>query len=119
MTITPEQCRAARALLDWSQTDLAKAAGTGQATVARFERGARTPYANTLKALRATLETAGVVFTPGTAATGPGVHLRDPQKNIVLSVNDDIPRTMPRRAKHIENVAKSTCQSSRRLTVSG
>lgn len=80
MTITPEQCRAARSLLNWSQADLATAARAGQATIARFERGASTPYADTLKTLRATLEAAGVVFIAGTATTGPGVYLRDPVK---------------------------------------
>ena len=75
MTITPEQCRAARALLDWSQSALAEATGAGQSTVAKFERGIREPHASTLKKLRATLEAAGVEFIDENGG-GPGVRLR-------------------------------------------
>ena len=75
MTITPEQCRAARALLDWSQSALAEATGSGQSTVAKFERGIREPHASTLKKLRATLEAAGVEFIDENGG-GPGVRLR-------------------------------------------
>jgi DNA-binding XRE family transcriptional regulator len=35
--------RTARALLDWTQPDLAKAAGIALATLKRFEKGNRTP----------------------------------------------------------------------------
>ena len=37
--MTPTQSRMARAALQWSLTDLAKAAGVGRATAARFELG--------------------------------------------------------------------------------
>jgi DNA-binding transcriptional regulator YiaG len=80
MAITPEQCRAARAMLNWSQPDLAKAANVGQSTITRFECNARTPRASNLAAIQAALEAAGVVFTPGTATTSPGLCLRDPEK---------------------------------------
>lgn len=80
MTITPGQCRAARALLYWSQPDLAKAAGTTKATISSFETGARTPHPSNLAAIRTALEAAGVVFIPGTKTAGPGVKLRDPQE---------------------------------------
>lgn len=80
MAITPEQCRAARALLNWSQPDLAKTANVGQSTITRFECGARTPRASNLAAIQGALEAAGVVFTPATATTTPGVCLRIPRK---------------------------------------
>jgi transcriptional regulator with XRE-family HTH domain len=79
MPITPGQCRAARALLYWSQPILAEAVGTTRSTIANFERGASNPHAKNLAAIRAALETAGVVFIPGTPTSGPGVHLRDPE----------------------------------------
>jgi hypothetical protein len=41
-------------------------------TVVDFERGARTPYASNLAAIRAAFEAAGVEFTNGDA---PGVRL--------------------------------------------
>ena len=60
--LSPAQCRAARGLLAWSQTELASAAGVGRATLADFERGAREPIGNNLRAIRRALEDAGVKF---------------------------------------------------------
>lgn len=60
MTLTPEQCRAARGWLDWSQENLAAAAHVSLSTVRDFEKGRRTPIANNLTAIRAALETAGI-----------------------------------------------------------
>ena len=73
MSITPEQCRAARALLDWSQPDLVKASGVGRSTITRFERGSHMPHASNLVAIRTALEKAGVVFIDG---NGGGVKLK-------------------------------------------
>jgi len=73
MEITPAQCRAARALLNWSQDHLEMAAKVARKTIADFEREARTPYDRTLAAIRSALEAAGVEFTNGDA---PGVRLR-------------------------------------------
>ena len=75
MTITAEQCRAARGLLDWSQPDLARASGIGRSTITRFERGSHTPHASNLAALRAALEEAGVEFIDPNGG-GPGARLR-------------------------------------------
>jgi transcriptional regulator with XRE-family HTH domain len=80
MTISREQCRAARGLLNWSQPDLAKVLGVARSTIAHFERGASKPYARTLAAIRATLETAGIIFIEGDDKVGPGVQLRDPRE---------------------------------------
>ena len=77
MTITPAHCRGARALLDWSQQELATAASVGLSTVRSFESGIRTPIANNLAAIRAALEAAGVQFlNDGDTAAGAGVALR-------------------------------------------
>ena len=73
MTIFPAQCRAARALLNISQSDLASRAQVARATVTDFEREARTPTRANLAAIKAALEAAGVAFTDGDA---PGVRLR-------------------------------------------
>src|SRR5437868_5833721 len=43
MTLSPAQCRAARALLNWSQVDLVRASGITKKTIADFERGANHP----------------------------------------------------------------------------
>ena len=60
MSINPAQCRGARGLLGWSQSDLSKASKTATKTIADFERGAREPYPRTLEDVRAALEQAGV-----------------------------------------------------------
>lgn len=61
--LTPRYLRAARALLAWSQQDLAKVAGVATSTIADFERGKRTPVANNLESIRDALERAGIYFT--------------------------------------------------------
>jgi DNA-binding XRE family transcriptional regulator len=60
--MTPEQCRAARAWLAWSQDDLAKAARVGLSTLKDFENGKRTPIEATQAAMRSALESAGIGF---------------------------------------------------------
>jgi transcriptional regulator with XRE-family HTH domain len=67
---TPEQIRAARSLIHWSQNDLAEKAGVAVSTVADFERGYRVPVANNALAIRRALEMAGVVFTEGGVSQG-------------------------------------------------
>jgi transcriptional regulator with XRE-family HTH domain len=75
--ITPEQARAARALLDWSQAEASGRAKMTPKTLRDFERGERTPRTNTLDRLRAALEKAGVEFIAENGG-GPGVRLRKP-----------------------------------------
>lgn len=60
--MSPEQCRAARAWLDWSQGQLAEAATVGVSTVRDFEAGRREPTRNNLAAMKAALEASGVEF---------------------------------------------------------
>jgi transcriptional regulator with XRE-family HTH domain len=69
------QCRAARALLNWSQQQLANAAKIGNATIRNFEAGRSEPQHATLDVLRRTFEAAGVVFIPENGG-GAGVRLK-------------------------------------------
>jgi transcriptional regulator with XRE-family HTH domain len=62
----------ARAALDWSTTDLARAAYVGPATVNRFETG-RDARISTVEKLRAAFEAVGVAFI---AENGGGVGVR-------------------------------------------
>ncbi len=75
MTIAPEQCRAARALLGWSRQQLAKSAQIAERTLVDFERGARNPLNRTLTDIQRTLEDAGVIFIDEDDE-GPGVRLK-------------------------------------------
>jgi transcriptional regulator with XRE-family HTH domain len=74
--VTPAQCRAARALLDWTQDDLSREAEVGVVTLRQFEKGASQPRRAILTALRRALEEAGVKFINGKGG-GPGVRLRE------------------------------------------
>jgi transcriptional regulator with XRE-family HTH domain len=72
--LLPEQVRAARAMLGWSQNDLAGRASVAKQTLADFERGARTPYPRTLDDIREALEVGGILFFGEDEAGGPGVR---------------------------------------------
>lgn len=78
--ISTEQCRGARAMLGWSQGQLAEAAGVSRATVVDFERGVRVPHRNNLSAIRRALETAGIIFIPENGG-GLGIRFGKPGYN--------------------------------------
>ncbi len=65
------QVRAARALLGWSQDDLARNLNIGRSTIADLETGKRQPQEATVYVLLSELVRAGVTFTP------MGVELRE------------------------------------------
>jgi transcriptional regulator with XRE-family HTH domain len=75
--MNPQQSRAARGLLKWSQRQLADESGVGLSTVAEFENDKREPWADNLDAMRCALEDAGVEFIPARHGKGVGVRLRD------------------------------------------
>jgi transcriptional regulator with XRE-family HTH domain len=76
MTINSGQSRAARGLLDWTQTDLAEEAGLGLSTVLDFERNRRIVSDKVIFAIQQALESAGVKFIPISKSGGPGVRLK-------------------------------------------
>jgi transcriptional regulator with XRE-family HTH domain len=80
--ITAAQVRAARALLAWSQRDLASKAQVATSTVADFERGYRVPVQNSLDAIREALEAAGVTLASGGATAG-SISLQAPGAKLV------------------------------------
>lgn len=64
-TLSPTQCRAARALLGWNQQDLAQRAKVGTSTVADFEREKRIPVGANIDAITTAFETTGIRFVAG------------------------------------------------------
>jgi transcriptional regulator with XRE-family HTH domain len=77
--ITPSQIRAARKLLDWKQTDLAKAAGLSDVEIKNLERGLANPRPSTLDRLEKAFDEAGVVFLAAGefGDGGPGLRLKN------------------------------------------
>jgi transcriptional regulator with XRE-family HTH domain len=71
--MTPAQSRAGRALLGWSQTDLARAANVSRSTVADFELKRRPVLSASVERMQLALEDAGIKFTKGKR---PGVWMR-------------------------------------------
>ena len=74
--VTNAQIRAARGLLSWTVRDLAEKAGVHRNTITNIETGKYAGDAETLSAIRTTLEGAGVEFSPENGG-GPGVRLRE------------------------------------------
>jgi transcriptional regulator with XRE-family HTH domain len=71
-----QQCRAARALLKWSQTHLADTSGVALSTVADFEVDKREPRSDNLIAIRRALEQAGVIFESDGKHVGVKLKIR-------------------------------------------
>jgi len=75
--ISIEQIRAARALLDLNQNELADAAGISLRTLNTLERAVVAPRTETLRALQAVLESRGIEFLPD-----HGVKLRSERLDV-------------------------------------
>lgn len=78
--LTGSQIRAARALLKWSGQTLSEKSGVSYPALQRAERTDEMPnmQVRNLAAIKAALETGGVVFLDGpySGDGGPGVRLR-------------------------------------------
>ena len=72
-----EQIRAARALLNWSQSELAQRSGVSPATVKRVESvdGPVHGTTDTVWRMKGALEEAGIIFIDSDEKGGPGVRL--------------------------------------------
>ena len=75
--ITSGQIRAARALLDWTRSELSERSGVGISALMRFESSDGVPAGNikTIDAVKKALEQAGIEFT-GTPDSQAGVRWR-------------------------------------------
>ena len=79
--ITIRQVKAARALLGWSQADLAQRSGVSEPTIARLEfaQGELGGREGTGEKIRRAIEAAGIEFIDENGG-GAGVRLRKRQK---------------------------------------
>jgi uncharacterized protein (DUF433 family)/transcriptional regulator with XRE-family HTH domain len=80
--VIPPQVRAGRALLGWSQEDLARKAGVAITTVRDVEGEKRAETAAAGEVVRA-LQDGGVEFVPGSSTSGPGVRLAKDRPNVI------------------------------------
>lgn len=104
--ITIQQIKAARALLNWNQDDLAKAANVSKPAIANLERGTAQPRIETLNAITRAMEEGGVEFIDG-----PGVRLRKELlkvdvfqgKNAVYRLWEDIAASLPQGGERLIN----------------
>jgi transcriptional regulator with XRE-family HTH domain len=76
MSLSPAQCRAARALLAWTQRRLEAESSVAKKTIADFERGARNPFPRTLDDLIEAFQSAGIEFVGAEDAHGVGVRFK-------------------------------------------
>ncbi len=76
--LAPEQSRAARAWLDWSQEDLAQRANVSLSTVRDFEKGRRVPIKNNMDAIERALSSAGVGLLFGEGGEAAGINVAIP-----------------------------------------
>ncbi|HRN87244.1 helix-turn-helix domain-containing protein [Hyphomicrobium sp.] len=75
MPLLPEQCRAARGLLNWTQERLAAAAGVSRSTIKDFECHRHALHQSTEDLLIEAFEQAGAQLLPD-GREGPGVRLK-------------------------------------------
>ena len=68
--MTPEQCRAARALLGWSQKELSRICGVSSATIRNYESGRRALMPANAASIEHCFAAAGVEFIPGGVRRG-------------------------------------------------
>jgi hypothetical protein len=86
-SISSQQSRAARGLLDWKLADLAAASGLGLSTIKHFEVSVRRTTRANLMAIRDAFEQAGVIFESDGESVG--VKLK-------ISVKSNEPRPIPK-----------------------
>lgn len=88
MPLTPAQCRAARALLDWTQDELAERAEVSRGTVRGFESGQHALQRSTAAAMRRAFEAGGVILMEADRDGGQGVRFVEPQGfDVTASLN--------------------------------
>ncbi len=106
--ISPQQCRAARAWLNWSQEHLAKTAQVALSTIRDFEREEREPIGQNIDAIERALSAGGIEFYSGTdklagVSFDPRISEQDTYIPI-LRILDDAPGGFMKTAELIKNL---------------
>ena len=79
--ITAAQCRAARALIEWSVDELALASTVDAKAIGDFEARYRAPGDDVKRRIRVALEEGGVIFIPENGG-GAGVRLKFSRREV-------------------------------------
>jgi DNA-binding transcriptional regulator YiaG len=79
--MAPEQSRAARAWLGWSQEELARRSNVSVNTVRNFERGQKSLHSNSVAAMRQAIEAAGIRLLFENTGTATGIRRQDANPN--------------------------------------
>ena len=74
--LSAAQCRAARALIEWSVEELSNVSHVGVQTIIDFEAHFRFPGDDIKRRIRVALEEGGVVFIAENGGGGAGVRLK-------------------------------------------
>ncbi|MEG3618734.1 helix-turn-helix domain-containing protein [Magnetovibrio sp. PR-2] len=74
--LTPRQIRAARALLDWTQQELAECSSVSISVVKRMETEGHDPRISTVRAIQSALEKQGIVFISSDEIAEEGVRMK-------------------------------------------
>lgn len=74
--MTPSKCRAARALLGWTQAELERQAGICDTVISDYERGAAKGFSQlSLRCMEDALKRSGIVFvTEGVLLVVPSIQ---------------------------------------------
>ncbi|HUH50111.1 MAG TPA: helix-turn-helix transcriptional regulator [Mycoplana sp.] len=79
--ITPAQCRAGRALIDWTKDQLAEAANISARTISDFERGKKIASEASREAIERAFFEGGVLLV-GEDEAGVGVRLKFTRREV-------------------------------------
>lgn len=86
LIISPAQCRAARALLNWSQPVLAEECNLHVQTISNFEKNSKIPSKRTLEIIYATYLKNNIVFYENDGVqrrTNNVIHIRDTRQPLI------------------------------------
>jgi transcriptional regulator with XRE-family HTH domain len=94
-----QQMRAARALLGWKQSDLARLSGFSLAALNNIERGVANPRFSTMEVIQQTFEKSGIEFTPDDGLRMRGERFdvqtfEGDERSCVISHFEDILKTL-------------------------